>query len=183
MSDHDFGSDVTGAPRDTRRDTSRSTTDAIKDAASDAFTKASEMARQTGAKAKQAASDTTASVDEQVREMLDRQISNSWGFVGHLANSFKHAADDLDQEAPFAAGLVRSIADRVEAYAEEFQDQTVEQVMRSASDFARQQPALVFGLAAVAGFFVFRTMKNAQDNALTPSIAPEQSGTSGGSYG
>ena len=185
MTNHDFSGDASGASRDARRDMSRgkSATDAIKDAASDAFAKASDMARETGAKAKQAASDTASSLNEQVRDMLDKQISNGWDFAGEVANSFKLAADDLDQKSPFAAGLVRNFADKVEDYAEEFQDQTVEQVIRSASDFTRRQPALVFGLAAMAGFFIFRTIKATQGDTFTPSIAPGQNGSPGGSYG
>jgi len=185
MTDQNFSSDAFGTSGDARRDKSRGkgATGGIKDAASDAFAKASDMARETGAKAKQAASDTAASVNEQVKDMLDKQISNTWSFAGDVANSFKLAADDLDQRSPFAAGLVRNFADRVEDYAEEFQDQTVEQVMRSASDFTRRQPALVFGLAAMAGFFIFRTIKSAQADTLTPSIAPEQNGTQGRSHG
>lgn len=185
MANDDFSSDASGASRDTRRGTSRgkSTTGAIKDAASDAFAKASDMARETGAKAKRAASDTAASLNEQVKDMLDKQISSSWSLAGEVANSFKLAADDLDQKSPFAAGLVRNFADKVEGYAEEFQDQNVEQVMRSAAEFTRRQPALVFGLAAMAGFFVLRTIKTAQDHSFTPSIAPEQNGTLGRSHG
>jgi ElaB/YqjD/DUF883 family membrane-anchored ribosome-binding protein len=181
MTHQDFSSDASGASRDGSR--GKSTTDTIKDAASDAFAKASDMARDTGAKAKQAASDTAATVNEQVKEMLDKQIGNSWNFAGQVASSFKLAADDLDQKSPFAAGLVRNFADKVEGYAEEFQDQTVEQMMRSASDFTRRQPALVFGLAAMAGFFMFRTMKTAQGHTASPSIAPEPGGTPGGSHG
>jgi ElaB/YqjD/DUF883 family membrane-anchored ribosome-binding protein len=181
MTHQDFSSDASGASRDGSR--SKSTTDTIKDAASDAFAKASDMARDTGAKAKQAASDTAATVNEQVKDLLDKQIGNSWNFAGQVASSFKLAADDLDQKSPFAAGLVRNFADKVEGYAEEFQDQTVEQMMRSASDFTRRQPALVFGLAAMAGFFMFRTIKSAQGHTASPSIAPEPGGTPGGSHG
>ena len=39
--------------------------------------------------------------------------------------------------------------------------QSVEDVVRSASDFARRQPAIVFGFAALAGFMMFRTMQAA----------------------
>ena len=177
MTHQDFNRDASAASQ------SKSKTETIKDAASDAFAKASDMARETGAKAKQAASDTAATVNEQVKEMLDKQIGNSWGFAGQIASSFKLAADDLDQKSPFAAGLVRNFADKVEGYAEEFQDQTVEQVVRSASDFTRRQPALVFGLAAVAGFFMFRTMKTVQGNTSSPPIAPEQDGEPGGYHG
>jgi hypothetical protein len=186
MTHQDFSSDGSGASREARRATSRgrSTTDAIKEAASDTFARASDMARESGATARRAASETGARLNEQVRDLLDRQIGHSWSLAGDVANSFKLAADDLDQKSPFAAGVVRNLADKVEVYAEEHQDQTVEQVMRSASDFTRRQPALVFGLAAVAGFLVLRTMQSAQSHTSSPSVAPDQDDdTSDGPYG
>jgi hypothetical protein len=177
MSQQDFGGGASTASR------SKNTTDTIKQAASDTFAKASDLARDTGAKAKEAASDAASTVNEQVRGMLDKQIGNSWSVAGQVASSFKLAADDLDQKSPFAAGLVRNFAEKVEGYAEDFQDQTVEQVVRSATDFTRRQPALVFGLAALAGFLIFRTMKTAQGTTASPSIAPEHDGPSGAYHG
>ncbi len=178
MTNQDFGnSNASTASR------GKSTTETIKEVASDALGKASELARDTGAKAKQAASDTASTVNEQVRGMLDKQIGSSWNMAGQVAGSFKLAAEDLEQKSPFAAGVVRNFAEKVEGYAEDFQDQTVEQVVRSASDFTRRQPALVFGLAALAGFVLFRTIKTAQGQASSPPLAPEQEGPSGSYHG
>jgi hypothetical protein len=166
-----FGSQEFGS-QDSSGNMSRGGSKTFKQTASQAFTKAADMAREGGTKAKQAASDTASTMNEQVREMLDKQIGNSWSFAGQVASSFKLAADDLDQKSPMAASLVRGFADKVEGYAEEFQDQTVEQLMRSASDFTRRQPALVFGLAALAAFFMFRTVKT-QVSTDSPPTAPE----------
>jgi hypothetical protein len=144
----------------------------IKEAASDAFAKASDVARDAGSKAKQAASGTAFTVTEQVKDLLDRQLGNGVAAAGHFASSIKLAADDLDRESPVMASVVRNFANKVEGYAEDFQDQTVDHLARSASDFTRRQPALVFGLAALAGFFIFRTMKNAPA-VRAPSIQPD----------
>ena len=169
MTNQDFRSDASSTAAH-----GKSGAESIKGAASDAFAKASDMARDAGSKAKQAASEAASDVNERVRGMLDKQIGNSWNFAGQVAGSFKIAAEDLDQKSPLAASLVRNFAEKVEDYAEEYQDQTVEQVVRTASDFTRRQPALVFGLAALAGFFVFRTVKTAQGSAASPPLQPEQ---------
>ena len=145
----------------------------MKETANEAFTKASDIARDAGAKAKQAASDTASSMTNHVKDLLDRQIGNGADVANHFANSARLAADDLDTQSPMLAGLVRNFADKVETYAEDLQDQTVDHLLRTASDFTRRQPALVFGLAAVAGFFLFRTMKSAQATA-SPPIQPRQ---------
>jgi hypothetical protein len=109
--------------------------------------------------------------------MLDRQVETGAQMVGHFASSAKKAAEDLEQNAPQLAGLVRSFADRVDGYAEDLRDQSVDQLWRTASDFTRRQPALVFGLAAVAGFFAFRMLKSIPAPSMpSPSIQPSSSG-------
>jgi hypothetical protein len=57
------------------------------------------------------------------------------------------------------ADFVRDAADRVETFSHDMRGQSVEQLMGKASDFTRKQPALVFGLASLAGFFLFRVLK------------------------
>jgi hypothetical protein len=39
-------------------------------------------------------------------------------------------------------------------------EQSVEELVRTASDFTRRQPALVFGLASLAGFVLLRVLKS-----------------------
>jgi len=144
-----------------------------KEAFSKASAKASDMARDAGEKVKRAASDTASTVTDTVKEMLDRQLGAGATMAGQFAGSIRLAADDLDREAPMLGGFVRGFANTVDGYAESLEGQTVEQLARSASDFTRRQPALVLGLAAVAGFFMFRTWKSAQPVA-SPPIQPMQ---------
>jgi uncharacterized protein YjbJ (UPF0337 family) len=141
-------------------------------AANDAISKASGMAQQAADTAKQAASDTTTKVSHQVKDMLDRQVGSGADMVGHFATSAKRAAEELDKNAPYLAGFVHVFADRIEGYSDDLRDQTVDQLIRSGADFTRRQPALVFGLAALAGFFAFRTLKSAPPATPSPSIQP-----------
>jgi ElaB/YqjD/DUF883 family membrane-anchored ribosome-binding protein len=164
--------------QDLGRDTSTPAADAAMpktgNAANDAFSRASDAVRDTAEKAKQAASDTASTVTDQVKELLDRQIGKGASMAGQLASSARVAADDLNLQSPLMAGLVRTMADKIEDYADDLQDQTVEHLTRAASDFTRRQPALVFGLAAVAGFFVFRTVRSGQSMPSSP-IQPVKS--------
>ena len=95
-----------------------------------------------------------------MKGLLDTQLGSGADVIGQLGSSAKRAAEDLEQNAPQLAGLVRGVADRIEGYADDLRDQTVDDVLRSASNFTRRQPALVFGLAALAGFFALRTLKS-----------------------
>jgi len=145
-------------------------------AASDALSSASVMAGEAATKAKQAASETVETVTGQVKELLDRQVGSGADIVGHLAGAVKRAAQELDRDVPQLAGLVRTAGYRMDGYADGLRDQSVEQLLRAASDFTRRQPALVFGLAAVAGFFALRTLKSTPSSVSSPPIQPSHRG-------
>lgn len=147
--------------------------------AGDAMSKVSDAAQQAADTAKQTAADAASKMTSQVKELLDRQVGTGADMVGHFAHSAKRAAEDLDQNAPQLAGLVRIFADRVDGYADDLRDQSVDQLLRAATDFTRRQPALVFGMAALAGFFLFRTMKAAPPMS-SPSIQPGREGQRNG---
>ena len=168
MSNQDFGRDSSTTNRD-------GLSQRTAKAASEALSNASAMAGEAATKAKQVASDSAATVTEQVKQLLDNQVSSGADMVGHFAGAVKRAAEELDRDAPQLAGLVRTAADRMDGYAHGLHDQSVEQLMRAASDFTRRQPAMVFGLAALAGFFALRTLKSTPSAVPSPPIQPSQS--------
>jgi hypothetical protein len=175
MSNQDFerGSSATFQSDSENESQSADKNATLRDAASQTFSKASDMARQAGEQAKHAAAATASTVTENVKDLLNRQLGSGAGLAGQFASSVRLAADDVSKESPMIGGFVHSFANTVDGYAEQLQDQTVDQLARTASDFTRREPALVFGLAAVAGFLAFRTMKSAQSVA-SPPIQPRQ---------
>ena len=175
MSNQDFGQDTSPIGTSDAQSQPGEGNQNIRHAASQAFSRASDMARDATEQAKHAASATASNVRQNVKDLLDRQIGSGADLAGHFANSVRLAADDLAKESPMVAGFVRSFANTMDGYAEGLQEQTFDQLARTASDFTRREPALVFGLAAVAGFFVFRTIKSAQPTA-SPPIQPGQQG-------
>ena len=156
----------------------------MRDAAGEAFSKASDTARDAGEKAKRAATDAASNMSDHVIGLLNDQLGFGAQSANSFASSMRVAADDLQQQNPVLAGLVRGFAHNVDRYADRLEDQTVEQLAQSASDLTRRQPALMFGLAALAGFFVFRTFKNASANSVaSPPIQPTHSQSAGESHG
>jgi ElaB/YqjD/DUF883 family membrane-anchored ribosome-binding protein len=127
---------------------------------SDTLSQVSDAAQSATSTARKAASEAVSTIADQVKELLDSQLASGVEMVGHLGSSAKRAAADLDRNAPQLAGLVRGVGDRIESYADDMRDQSVDELFRSASNFTRRQPALVFGLAALAGFFAYRTIKS-----------------------
>jgi hypothetical protein len=91
---------------------------------------------------------------------LNQQVASGADLIGHVADSVRSAADNLDRSAPQLAGVVRGAAERVEEFSRDVRGQSVEELVRTASDFTRRQPALVFGLASLAGFVLLRVLNS-----------------------
>jgi ABC-type transporter Mla subunit MlaD len=126
-------------------------------------------------KAKQLASDATETVTLQAKRLLDGQLGAGADLIAAIAGATRSASSDLEEKTPQIAKLVHSVADRVDAYSDQMRDQSVEDLTRAASQFTRRQPALVFGLAALAGFFAWRVVKAAPGGSsmtASPSIQP-----------
>ena len=118
-----------------------------------------DVAQQAGSQAKQTASSMAAEASQGAKGFLNSQVAAGADLAGHVADSVRSAADKLEQNAPQLAGLVRGAAQGVEGFSRDMRDQSVEDLWRTASDFSRKQPALVFGLASLAGFLLFRVLK------------------------
>lgn len=107
------------------------------------------------------ASEAAPSLGDHLKTLLADQVGSGADTVAQFATATRKAADELGSGAPQAARFVRGFADRLEDYAETLRDKSVEELATAASDYTRRQPALVFGVAALAGFLAVRTFKNA----------------------
>jgi hypothetical protein len=112
-----------------------------------------------------AASATVSTVSREAKQLLDKQVGRGASLLGSVGSSVKAAARDLESGSPQMAGFVRSVGERIDNYATDLEGQTVDGVIRSAADLARRQPAIVFGLTALAGFLVMRTLKSTPDRS------------------
>jgi len=150
------------------------------DAANEAYAAASSAAQQATEGAKQSAAYAVNVVSGQLKDLLNQQVVNGADMIGHVASSVQLAADDLDQNAPQIGKLVRGLADRIEIAADDIRDKTAEELVKDVSDFTRRQPALTFGLAALAGFVLYRALKSSAPSlTASPSIQPEDEGRTG----
>jgi hypothetical protein len=113
------------------------------------------------------ANQSASTLTSQVQEVMDQQVVKGAKVVSNVANSVRRAANELETDTPQLAGLVRGMADRLQDYSLNLEQQSVTDIYRGASDFTRQQPAVVFGLAALAGFFAIRTLKSSSSQAGT----------------
>jgi len=123
---------------------------------------------------KQSAAASARTMASQVQEVLDLQVAKGARIVSNVAHSARRASEDLESDTPQIAGLVRGMADRLEDYSHNLEQQSVTDIYEAASNFTRRQPALVFGMAALAGFFTLRTLRSSQTGS-----APESMGRRG----
>lgn len=137
-----------------------------KDSGGETRSQITEGVQSTTNTAKRAASEGASTIGSHMKELLDTQLDSGANIIGQLGSSAQRAAEDLDQKAPQLAGFVRGVADRMESYAEDLRDKSGDELFRSASNFTRRRPALVFGLAALAGFFALRTLKSTAPQPL-----------------
>src|ERR1700704_1505768 len=128
--------------------------------AGEAVSKLADVAQQAGSQAKQAASSLASDANQRAKGFLNQQVATGADLVGHVADSVRSAADNLDHSAPQLAGVVRGAAERGEEFSKDMREQSVEELVRTASDFPRRQPALVFGLPSLAGFVLLRVLKS-----------------------
>jgi hypothetical protein len=163
MSDHESRDERAARPIDKNNFSSKTP---------DVMSTASAMAGAAADKVMDVTADTIGTVSDQVTGLLNRQIGSGADLVAHVARSADRAAEELKNDAPQLADIVRSVAGKMERYADGLRDQSVGDLVESASLFTRRQPAIVFGAAAVAGFFAIRMIKSASPIAA-PSIQPE----------
>jgi hypothetical protein len=131
----------------------------IRNKAGDTGPRLANVAQGAAGQAKATATSLASEANEKAKGLINQQVAAGAAWVGHLAEATKAAADNLKPNAPQFSGLVRDAASTVEKFSKNLQTQSVEDLYRSASDFTRRQPAVVFGSAALFGFFISRLLK------------------------
>jgi ElaB/YqjD/DUF883 family membrane-anchored ribosome-binding protein len=124
-----------------------------------ALSKVSEVAQQAGSQVKEAATSLSTKAGEKAKGLIDRQVASGADFLGYIGSSARVAADTLHPDAPQLAGLVRRMASSVTELSDTARGQSPEALLETASDYVRQNPALVFSAAAACGFALARLLQ------------------------
>jgi gas vesicle protein len=136
----DAGADMTQRAGETLR--------AAGDTARDTFQDATEAA-------KNMASDTADKLQDQVRE----QQHTGADFVNKFAGNIREAARAFENDVPFAARGINSVAEYVEDTAEKLRDGSFRDLVDNATDFAKRRPVAFLGVTVLAGFAAVRFLK------------------------
>ena len=82
--------------------------------------------------------------------------------IRSFARAIDSVAEDLKPQSPAVARTVHEAARSVEGLSDNLSSRDVNQLIGSAAQFARAQPALFFGGSVAAGFALARFLKSSQ---------------------
>ena len=128
-----------------------------------AVSKLADTAQQTAQQAAEGLRHTASSLASDTRDrmkgLLREKVASGAELCGQVAGSARRAADDLERNSPQISGLLRDASVRMEEFSRNLHANSVDELIETASSYARRQPAVLFGAAAVAGFALFRLFK------------------------
>ncbi len=85
--------------------------------------------------------------------------------IGGLARVVHGAAQELEPELPQAAAYIHDAASGLERASTSLRERSVEEVIGELGRLAREQPAVLFGGAVLAGIALSRFLKSSRDAA------------------
>jgi hypothetical protein len=94
--------------------------------------------------------------------------------VGEFAGALRNAAKQIDGgQNPTTARLATQAADALERMSSTLRSNDLDSMLRETERFARSQPALFIGAAALAGFLAVRFLKSSSPDKQGDLDAPD----------
>ena len=129
------------------------------------------------------ARDQAASLAQQAQEralqLAEEQKRRAAEQVEGMAHAVDSVAEAIGRELPPAAPYVREVAQSIHSASTALRERSVDDLIQTATDFARRQPLVTLGGALFAGFAFARFLKATDDRRAQralPVRAPGQSG-------
>ena len=115
--------------------------------------------------------DIGSAVEQGARAIADdKKMATAEQLTG-LARAINHAADELQDQLPQAAGYVRQAAARIDSVSTMIRERNVEELVHEANDFARTNTVAFFGISFAAGFALARFLKSGGPGPSQPRSA------------
>jgi hypothetical protein len=116
-------------------------------------------------KAKSNIAEAAESAKAEARRIAHRQKDAGADRLGEVAGAVHGAARSLETGMPQMASYIHGAAVRLEGAAKTLRHQSVDDLIDGVSSFARNQPAVFFGGAVLAGFALTRFLKSSSQSA------------------
>jgi hypothetical protein len=124
---------------------------------------------------KQQASQFAADVGHELSKTVEDQKTRGVEAIQCFARAISSAAAELEGQSPQVARSVRDAAAKVEGLSGNLSNHSVDQLLKAATDLARQQPMLFIGGAVAAGFALSRFLKSSATNGHAADEKPSMS--------
>jgi ElaB/YqjD/DUF883 family membrane-anchored ribosome-binding protein len=97
---------------------------------------------------------------DSAEKLLDENKSVGADKLKLFADAINGAAPGLEEQMPQVASYIREAGAWVERSAVNVRNQKFDELLESAGTFARNNPAVAFGVAALSGFALSRFLKS-----------------------
>ena len=120
-----------------------------------------------------------APVKDKAMEVATQQKDAAAGQIQAAARAVHGAARELESAMPQCAGYINEFGQRLDEFASDIRNDSVDDLLGKLAEFARNQPALLFGGALLTGFALSRFVKSsaqpisADSGMDTTGIGPE----------
>ncbi len=132
-----------------------------RDSAATAATDVKQAARDVASTVKHAVQDETATVKQKAMGLIGDAQTKAADQTRDAANKLRDTANGLNGDLPWMKTALDKTAEGLERLNSALGSGDVSQLMDTAKDFARRQPALFLGLSVAAGFALARVGKTA----------------------
>jgi gas vesicle protein len=119
----------------------------------------SDVVRDKFKEATRAAKDVASGAVDQIEGQAREQQRTSADFIERLASNIREAARAFESDVPFAARGINSAAEYVDDAAEKLHNGSLRDLVDSATNFAKRQPAAFLGISVLAGFAAVRFLR------------------------
>ena len=93
------------------------------------------------------------------RSLIGEQQQAAASGLGEFANVLRRAARDGSGADSPVARIAESAADNLQRFSDSLRERDLDGLLRDAESFARRQPAVFIGAAALVGFLAVRFLK------------------------
>lgn len=118
-----------------------------------------------------------APVKDKAMEVASQQKDAGAEQLQTAGRAIHGAARELESSMPEIAGYVHDAGQRLENLASDVRSGSVDELMGKLGSFSKDQPALVFGGALLAGFALSRFLKSSAENSPAPPASGMQTGS------
>lgn len=118
-----------------------------------------------------------APVKDKAMEVASQQKDAGAEQLRTASRAIHGAARELESSMPQIAGYVHDVGKQLENFASDIRSGSINELMNKLGSLSKDQPALVFGGALLAGFALSRFLKSSADVSSTTPLGSMQTGS------